>query len=380
MNESELIDQIYSTIADPGRWSEVIVRISDYLGAIGGLVTYIAPNGRTLVVLGRISEESAKIYQQHYVFNAWSLAMKDVPNGMAVIVNSLIEPETLFKSGFYADCLAPQRIENAVATRHDALSRDGGFGGLNFCLSARGSESAEHARPRLQRLTAHLGRALDATMEVGRIAGGPQKLAAILSVMPSPAVLLDRRGRIVHANPAAEQVLNAGDGLSFDRDGRLQLAASLPSESAALTHALALALDVAAGAGTELSQPVRITRPSGAGPLLVVPVPLPPPAFALWELSDSARVLVLIVDPSSQPGNAASILRKTFGLTAAEARVALLVGQGMSGPQAATALGVSVDTIKTHLARCFDKMGVRSQVMLTRIISALPANFQTKAK
>jgi hypothetical protein len=26
MTESELIDQIYGTVADPGRWSEVIVR------------------------------------------------------------------------------------------------------------------------------------------------------------------------------------------------------------------------------------------------------------------------------------------------------------------------------------------------------------------
>jgi len=38
MNESDLIDHIYSTIADPTRWSEVIVRISDYLGALGGMV------------------------------------------------------------------------------------------------------------------------------------------------------------------------------------------------------------------------------------------------------------------------------------------------------------------------------------------------------
>jgi len=142
---------------------------------------------------------------------------------------------------------------------------------------------------------------------------------------------LDRSGRIIHANVAAESLLDAGDGLSFDRGGRLQLAAVLPAERGALTRALALALDVAAGASVGLSEPVRITRPSGAGPLLVIPVPLPPPAFALWELSDTARVLVLVVDPSSRPGSTASILRTTFGLTAAEARVALLVANGLSG-------------------------------------------------
>jgi DNA-binding CsgD family transcriptional regulator/PAS domain-containing protein len=372
MIESDLIDQIYGTIADPGRWSEVIVRISDYLGAVGGLLNHIGPDGRTFVVLGRLSEEPVKLYQQHYVFNAWSLAMKEAPNGKAVIVNSLIEPAALFKSGFFADVLAPLRVENGLAIRHDALSQAGGFGGFNFCLSARGSESAAHARPRLQRLTAHLGRALDATMEMGRIAGGPRKLAAVLNVMPNAAVLLDRKGRIVHANFAAESLLDAKDGLSFDRNGRLQLAAVLPTESAALTRALALALDVAAGASVDLSEPVRITRPSGAGPLLVIPVPLPPPAFALWELSDTARVLVLIIDSGARNLTAASALQATFGLTGAEARVATLVGSGLSGPQAAQALGVSPATVKTHLARCFEKMGLRSQLELARLISALP--------
>ena len=62
-------------------------------------------------------------------------------------------------------------------------------------------------------------------------------------------------------------------------------------------------------------------------------------------------MLVLIVDPASQSGSAAAILRKTFGLTAAEARVAMLVGKGLSGPQAAIALGISADTVETYLAR-----------------------------
>lgn len=377
MTERQLIDQIYGTIADPARWSEVIVSISDHLGAIGGLLTYIGPDGSTLVVLGRLSEAHAKLYQQHYVFNAWTLAMREAPTGRALIINSLIEPAALFKSGFFADVLAPQGIENGLATRHAALSQGGSVGGFNFCLSARGSESAEHARPRLQRLTAHLGRALDATMEMGRIAGGSQKLAAVLSVMPTAALLLDRNGRIIHANDPAEMLLTAGDGLSFDRNGRLQLAAILPTESAALARALALASDVAAGASVGLSEPVRVTRPSGTGPLLVIPVPLPPPAFELWELADSARVLVLIIDPGARNFAPASALQSGFSLTGAEARVAMLVGSGLSGPQAAQALGVAPATVKTHLSRCFEKMGVRSQVELARMLSALPIDQTT---
>ncbi len=377
VTESDLISQIYSTVADPERWTEVMVRISDYLGSSGGLLNHIQADGRALTVLARLSEEHGKVYQQHHVWNPWSLGMKDVPPGKAVIANSLIGPGQLSKSGFYADVLAPQRIENGLHTRHEALQRDGSFGGFGFMLSARGSDRADHALSRLQRLTPHLGRALDATMAMGRVAGGAQNLAAILNVMPGPALLLDRAGRVAHANGAAELLLHERDGLAFDRGGRVQLTAVLSGERAALRRALILALEVAAATGTASSEPVRISRSSGAGPLLVVPVPLPPPQFELWELLDTARVLVLIVDPLSHPGNAGAILRKTFGLTSAEARVALLVGKGLSGPQAAIALGISADTVKTHLARCFDKIGVHSQVTLARLVNALPADLPT---
>ena len=116
MNESELIDQIYGTVADPSRWSSLIIRIADYLGAAGGLLSYTAPDGRTLVVLGRLSEEHSKIYRQHYVWNPWTLAMMGFPTGQAVIANSLLEPGALFKTGFYADVLAPQGLVNSLHT------------------------------------------------------------------------------------------------------------------------------------------------------------------------------------------------------------------------------------------------------------------------
>src|SRR5689334_3939465 len=45
MNETDLIEQVYSTVADSGRWPEVIVRIADYLGAVGGMLLCMTPEG-----------------------------------------------------------------------------------------------------------------------------------------------------------------------------------------------------------------------------------------------------------------------------------------------------------------------------------------------
>ena len=283
-------------------------------------------------------------------------------------------------------------------------------------LSARGAEQADENVRRLQWLTPHLGRALDATLKLGHLADGTRQLASVLNLMPNPALLLNGKGRIILANPAAKSLLRTGDGLALDRDGGLQLAAALPAETAALSRALAQALAVASGSGdrtrravaaepalrggavagaavplprsrvrvmgkalavasgtgSELGGRLRLARPSGAAPLLVLPVPLPPPAFALWEMLEQARVLVLIVDPSAQSRATAAAIQTTFGLTAAEARVAVLIGSGRSGPETAAMLGISPSTVKTHLKRCFEKTGVHSQVGLARILGALP--------
>jgi DNA-binding CsgD family transcriptional regulator len=373
MDHESLLNDIYGAVADPTRWPHAVVSISDHLDGLGGMLVYNAPpGGKNLIVLGRLNPDYTAVFHKHYVWNPWTVAIKDQPFDKAIISGSLVERRIIRKTGFYADVLAPQQIEDMLVVSHRGMARDGGVGGFGFSLSARGADRAEQARRRLQKLTPHLSRALDATMQLGPLIDGSRQLIRVLQLMPSAALLLDSRQHIVHANPAAETLLRNRDGLACSSNGGLQLSAVLPDERAALTRTLAQALRVADGSGDALGEPLRLTRLSGAAPLLVVPVPLPPPAFALWELSDTARLLVLVIDPNARNLAAAAALQAGFGLTTAEARVATLIGSGLSGPQAAQVLGVSPATVKTHLGRCFEKLGVRSQVELARMLSALP--------
>jgi DNA-binding CsgD family transcriptional regulator len=371
-----LLDLIYGAVADPDRWPEVLTHVSDHIGAVGGMLVYNAAPGssqnQNLLILGRLADEYTPTFHKHHVWNPWTLAMRDVPFGQATICGSLVERCIVHKTAFYADILQPQGIADLICVSHRAMAQDGGIGGLAFAVPPHETDRADENVRRVQRLSPHLGRALDATLKLGRLADGTRQLARVLQLMPNPALLLDGKGRITLANPAAESLLRTSDGLTLDRDGGLCLAAALPAETAALSRALAQASAVASGTGTELGGPSRLTRPSGAAPLLVLPVPLPPLAFALWELLEPARVLVLIVDPSAQSRATAGAIQTTFGLTAAEARVAVLIGSGLSGPETAAMLGISPSTVKTHLKRCFEKTGMHSQVGLARILGALP--------
>ncbi len=368
-DDAALLDAVYGAVADPALWPQVLSRVSGDLGAIGGMLVYNAPpGGRSRMVVGGLSEELSLTYLQRHVWNPWTQAMVRVPFDTPVQANSLIEPGAIRRTALFDEILAPQEVADMICISHREMARDGGIGGIGFALAARRAERLEENTRRLGRLTPHLSRAFEASLHLGRVADPSRTLSRILELMPGAALLMNGGGRVVHANPPAEALLRRRDGLATHG---MRLVAAMPEDSAALARTLAQALAVAEGADSALAGPLRLTRPAGRQPLLLICVPLPPLAFALWDVLDAARVLVLAIDPGLPPRAATEAARAAFGMTTAEIRVAAAIAGGLNAPQAAAALGISVATVKTHLARCFEKTGVHSQAGLARLLGAL---------
>jgi hypothetical protein len=56
-DEADLLDLIYGTVADPDRGADVLVGVSDHLGAVGGMLAYVPPRGSgqpPTQILGRL--------------------------------------------------------------------------------------------------------------------------------------------------------------------------------------------------------------------------------------------------------------------------------------------------------------------------------------
>jgi len=62
------------------------------------------------------------------------------------------------------------------------------------------------------------------------------------------------------------------------------------------------------------------------------------------------------------------ILRTLFGLTPAECRVALLLGVGHSPQEIAQTIGVSFETVRSHIKSIFSKTNVKRQGELIRLL------------
>lgn len=370
---ADIIRAIYQAAAAPETWPATLGQLSDHIGAAGGFLIHSGGGERPpFIVQERLRGDLVEPYFRDHADNPYATAFARVRPGRVYVANRLVDLASLRRTAFHADILIPQAMEDQVVLAHAGLTRDGSSGGISFALSRRHLDGTEAAAARLGRLAPHLSRAIDLSLQADRDRGAAWQLARMLEAMPGAALLLDGKGRILRANAAADALLRDADGILAVQSDGLILTARARAEARRLSAAIAGALAVARGEDGRLGGTLMVTRPSGR-PLLLLVTPLPPPAFSLWEAADGgARALVQIADPLASAEAQAEALRMAAGLTAAEARVAALIGGGMSAPEAAAALGVSVSTVKTHLLRCFDKTGVRSQVALARLLASIP--------
>ena len=82
----------------------------------------------------------------------------------------------------------------------------------------------------------------------------------------------------------------------------------------------------------------------------------------------SPRIRLLIGAGGQADGGSSSAIAQVFGLSAAEAEVALLLVYGHSLRSAAEVLGVSEHTVRTQTKKIYARTGCSGQVQLVRNI------------
>jgi len=188
--------------------------------------------------------------------------------------------------------------------------------------------------------------------------------ALALDRLPMGVVFVDAQSRLLGSNRIAEHILEAQDGLRI-AEGRLH--ASNSRDSAVLPRLVSeIGLpshDQPGRGGAAFS----VIRPSGERPLELaitrVPSNDPPECLVLIFISDHER------GPLTDP----ELLRQLYGLTRAEAALAVLLAEGRSLEEAASELGITVNTSRSRLREVFDKTDTRRQAELVRILMAGPA-------
>ena len=177
-------------------------------------------------------------------------------------------------------------------------------------------------------------------------------------------ILLDRLGQVIHANRIASRLAAEGRPVRISRGN---LVAATPRNAKRLAALIRSALHGMPPAAVGISAPEDGTRVT----VLAMPVrERDRERLNGLDVRDAAAI-VFLSDPTFIPEIPVKWVMDAFGLTSAEARVALSTAAGASVPETAALFGGSPNTVKTHLRRVFAKTGVSRQSELANMLAGL---------
>lgn len=361
-----VVDALYAATYDGTAIEPALLALRDLLGASS---LCIARHSDDPDDIDGVATGFDAFYHQKYVTDfrgqnlVWNAALP-------LSERSLYHERTLFAgdslrgTAFWNEWMAPQDMDWSMGAKIAEAPKGSWLIGVQ--RSGRAADFDRADLEMLEMLLPTLRRMLSVRERFGEPA-----LAALVSraAMDSVAfgmIVVDRDGRVVHANAAAEAII--GDrGAGIDRKHN-RLAMRRPQDDRTLQ-----ALIVACCA------PDAQLR--GAGGYLVIPAVDPRHGLSVHVGPLSARAgqqagldrryALLLVRARGLGRIDAAHLKALFGMTAAEAGVALLLAQGLDIGAIAEAQGCAVSTVRTHLARLFDKTGTGRQGELVALLNQL---------
>ena len=351
----ELIGDIYEAAVLPEFWPHVLDRVAAAAGMKGGLL-FTADSAQ---VVRWVGSEVLHDTVHELIRDGWmarnSRATKLAPMQYAGFVSDLdlFTPEEMENDPFYRDLLRPHGLGWGAGTIVPVPSGDI----LAITVEGDSGPVAKDAVEFLDRLRPHLARAglLSARLHLERA----RSQVEVLQRMGLPAAVLQSDGRVLAANTLLEDL--RGQFIFAARD-RIRMAHA--PANALLLNAIGQ-LDARAGRGEPWSIPVPAGRD---GPPLVVH--LLPVIGAARDIFWGALGLLMVTTVSSRT-LAPELLNGLFDLTPSEARIAALVGSGLSPRESAEKLGIAEETARTTLKRVFSKTGVSRQSELVALLTKL---------
>ena len=210
----------------------------------------------------------------------------------------------------------------------------------------------------MARLAPHVSRALVLASQVSAARSRDAALLAMLDRLTYGALLVDRGAKVVAMNEVARALLD--DGLAL-LDGTIVETFGTPRGT--IERVIRAALGEEAGA----TKSAIVHRPSGRKPIVLQAMGLSQAPMPLRQ----DLVLLMLLDTGMSPAMAHVSLVQTFGLTLAEAKVAALVGSGLSPAEAAEQLGSAPGTVRVQLKNVFNKLDIKRQSELVRLMAKL---------
>jgi DNA-binding CsgD family transcriptional regulator len=359
------VEHIYDAAVATDAWPGVLESIADLVRCDHAMLLVRERVGAdmTLAVSARMDERGFARFLTPEAKGWLDAATQAIPSGVATIQSHLVSDREFERSDFYNEFVRPIGGFHGMGLIH-RLPAVASF--LVVCRRRQVDDFEAADEAALQSLSLHLAAALRVRQHLHAADLQATGALAALERLNAGVIIADAQAHLVFANEAALVLFRDGGGLGLDRDG---LTAADPAATRELRRLIAGSTEVAAlnGGGT-----VALARGDARAQLHVVVTPFRSARVGVdtsWHGKPLA--VLLITDPEQQRRVRRELLRRRFGLTAAEADFALEIVRGDGRKAAATRLNIAVTTARTHLTHIFEKTGVRRQAELVRLLMGL---------
>jgi DNA-binding CsgD family transcriptional regulator/PAS domain-containing protein len=362
---NELLDLIYDAAADDRLWVPALEKIAKLTNSVSGVLLCQSIRDRSIFFEHHTntSEECMRVLKERHVFNPWTVHMSTQhPVGVVVPSDAILPLSNLQRTAFFDEVMRPQELGHSAMI---GLAQKPDFGvGFSLNRGPRQGPYGDQELRFLEKLIPHMRRSVRLGVRMDAYKALQRAEWQTLESLAVGVILLDRKARVLFANSAARSLGGEHGPLRLRQS---KVAHISPSHSRRLDNVVQSALH-----GTPMAA-IAVPPADGGSPLTILASSVRAQdvdRFADASLKGAA-VLLFIIDAANKAGIPASILMDAYGLTPAEAKVALAISSGLSIPETAKALRLSPNTIKTQLRGVFSKSGLSRQTELARMIASI---------
>lgn len=386
---SHLIHLIYDAGIHPERWVTAVAAIAESFNTTKALLftPTLAPQHGGIIFPAGITENSIQLWASKYLGqDPWIKAIEDRDlwkQGGVARGDDLVPRKELETSKYYQEFLQPIGttcvcagfvFENGPATKGTVLS---------VYRDKHESPFSQDDMSWMRILISHLSRSLGVMqrLEMARIQRA--SLLASFDRLQFGVVLLDSRMYVLHLNRPAQAVMHRNDGLRIESgqlaDMRNGVGKALPQSKGTRPKLIsglnAWLTKVNEGLLIESNHFLDgyvVSRDDNLQYIVQCSTISPK---SNWIVNDaSVAYIAFIHDPAAIRLPSVKMLMEIYGLTRAEAKVALAFATGCSYGEVAIQLHISEETVRSHVKELYPQLRVHRQADLVRLILSLATN------
>jgi DNA-binding CsgD family transcriptional regulator len=372
-----LIDAIYESALDSGKWLDLLEQATRYFDARGAQI------GNSDLLNSRLSFSLVHGYDwsvEH--MRRYESLMGEDPR-LAYFGANPFKPvhcrmaltdEQLRSSRVYQEVLSVGGVEYSLGVNLAESDR-----ALSYFLILRDASMPPFSETDCEKMSVlipHLARALRLQRELDTMSTEKEVGFSALDSMALGVLIVDEGGRVRFANAMGGGLLERADGLEVQAG---ILRGTTDQNEDLLSH-VRLAIRTRAPGDTRTTHALRVTRGGSRDPYLVVLSSMQASGGRQSWRTDDERLAVLFVrDPDQEEETRAELLQRLYGLTGSEARLTDLISSGRPLKKCADALGLTEATARQYVKQVFRKTGVQRQSDLIRKVMSLPPSVRMRA-